>query len=148
MTAIRVCAENGSVSGVYSSSQAIHVNMDFLAKAIQPALCVGFDLVASGGVVVARSFQTDFFADKWPTQTIGENHWTCVIPDSLLNAGTYFVSPKIGVHNQHWIVSLDTVVRFEVVLDHGVSPFWNVLTDRNRPGVVAPIFSWYAESKA
>jgi hypothetical protein len=38
---------------------------------------------------------------------------------------SYFVSPRLSIHNVNWIVDLDAVLGFEVLLDHGVSPLWN-----------------------
>ena len=78
----------------------------------------------------------------WPRIMQGENLWRCTIPGGLLNGGVYHLCPRVGLHNLNWIVYLDAVVQFEVILDHGVSPFWNSLDHRNRPGIIAPIFKW------
>ncbi len=142
---IRVTDEKGDSRNTFSSSKDILFEMKFIANTIHPALCVGFDLFTAEGGEVARSYQTDSLPEEWPTLHKGENIWRCVIPAGLLNAGSYYISPKIGMHNMYWIVNLDTVVRFEVLLDHGVSPFWNVLDKTNRPGVIAPIFRWYSQ---
>jgi lipopolysaccharide transport system ATP-binding protein len=144
LTAVSVYSESGGDCGVYSSSQDIYVGIDFVASTAHSALCVGFDLVTGDGTVVARSYQTDLSPEDWPVPRAGENRWHCVIPAGLLNAGTYCVCPRIGMHNMYWIVNLDPVVRFEVVLDHGVSPFWNSLNARNRPGIISPILEWSA----
>jgi hypothetical protein len=74
----------------------------------------------------------------------GQNVWRCRIPGGLLNGGIYHVCPRIGVHNLYWIVYLDSVVQFEVVLGHGISPLWNSLDRRSRPGTIAPILQWQA----
>jgi hypothetical protein len=145
LLAIRVINEEGDPKTTFSSSKNILVEMKFIADTIHPALCVGFDLLTSEGYVVARSYQTDNPSAKWPSLQRGGNTWRCVIPAELLNGGSYYISPKIGLHNMYWIVNLDTVVRFEVLLDHGVSPFWNVLDKTNRPGIIAPIFRWYSQ---
>lgn len=141
LMSLRVSTENFS-GGVYSSSDDLHVEMEFIAKTRHSALCVGFDVVNAEGVVVARSYQTDLPPESWPEVQFGENKWNCTIPRGLLNAGLYYVCPKIGLHNMYWIVNLDTTVCFEVILDHGVSPFWNALNGSSRPGVIAPIFNW------
>jgi lipopolysaccharide transport system ATP-binding protein len=141
LTSLRVFTENSS-GGVYSSSEDLSVEMEFDARMRHSALCIGFDVVNSEGVVIARSYQTDLPPESWPEIQLGLNKWCCTIPRGLLNAGLYYVCPKIGVHNMYWIVNLDTTVRFEVILDHGVSPFWNTLNGSNRPGVIAPIFNW------
>jgi lipopolysaccharide transport system ATP-binding protein len=141
LTSLRVYTKNSS-AGVYSSSEDLSVEMEFLARMRHSALCIGFDVVNSEGVVVARSYQTDLPPESWPEVQFGKNKWCCTIPRGLLNAGLYYVCPKIGLHNMYWIVNLDTTVRFEVILDHGVSPFWNTLNGSSRPGVIAPIFNW------
>jgi lipopolysaccharide transport system ATP-binding protein len=143
LTGIRITDEEGSSHGVFSSNKDIFVEVTFIAKAIHSALCVGFDILSSEGNVVARSYQTDSAPPDWPVLKIGENRWRCSIPKGLLNGGVYYIAPRIGMHNMYWIVNMDAVVRFEVLLDHGLSPFWNVLDKTNRPGVIAPIFRWY-----
>ncbi len=142
LTQIRVTDENGNSQSVFSSSKEIHVEMSFHASSPHSALCVGFDIYAPQGSVVARTYQTDLPPPEWPRVKDGENRWRCRIPSGLLNGGLYSVAPKIGMHNMYWIVDLDSAVQFEVVLDHGVSPFWNVLDKTNRPGVIAPILQW------
>ena len=142
---IRIADETGNSQEIFSSSKDISVEMGFIANALHPSLCVGFDVLASDGEVVARSYQTDVPPEEWPVLRKGENRWRCIIPKGFLNGGVYYIAPRIGRHNMYWIVNLDPAVQFKVVLDHGLSPFWNVLDGTNRPGVVAPIFKWYAQ---
>jgi lipopolysaccharide transport system ATP-binding protein len=141
LKAMRVLTDNAT-GGIYSSSEELKVEMEFIARSKHSGLCIGFDVVNSDGTVVARSYQTDLPPDQWPHIQLGENRWSCLIPRGLLNAGLYYISPKIGVHNMYWIVDMDPTIRFEVILDHGVSPFWNSLNASSRPGVIAPIFRW------
>jgi lipopolysaccharide transport system ATP-binding protein len=128
--------------GVYQSSKNIFIEMSFIANKSHPALCVGFDLMTLQGETILRSYQTDLPPEKWPKLKQGTNVWHCMIPSGLLNGGVYNICPRIGLHNLYWIVHLDSVVQFEVTLDHGVSPFWSVLDSRNRPGIIAPILKW------
>ena len=93
---------------------------------------------------MARSYQTDQAPEAWPSLKIGSNRWVCSIPAGLLNAGVYSVAPRIGVHNAYWIVHREDGLQFEVVLTHGVSPYWAGLTSHTRPGVTAPILLWVA----
>ena len=142
LIALRTCGPNGQVCGMFSSKQDIRVELEFVANTRHSALCVGFDLTTSEGSTVLRSYQTDLAPDECPVLHIGKNHWQCVIPGGLLNAGIYRICPRIGMHNMYWIVNLDAVIQFEVILDHGVSPFWNSLDGHSRPGVIAPILRW------
>ena len=146
LKAIRITDERGQSLSIFSSSENIYVEMKFIANTTHSALCVGFDLLSSDGNVLARSYQTDLPVEDWPKIKKGENQWRCQIPKALLNGGVYYVSPKIGLHTMYWIANLDVTVRFEVLLDHGVSPFWNVLDKNGRPGVIAPIFKWYSKN--
>ncbi len=146
LTGIRVFSEGTNACGIFSSDRNLYLEIQFTANTNHSALCVGFDLVIPEGTTVLRSYQTDLPHDKWPLINVGENRWTCTIPAGFLNAGVYYVSPRIGRHNMYWIVKIDAAVQFEIVLDHGVSPLWNSLGGRNRPGVVAPILNWETNS--
>lgn len=148
LTAIRVGDGDSHVSGIYSSKEDIYVEMEFITNTLHKSLCVGFDLMLPNGEIVARSYQTDLPPDDWPKMTLGQNRWLCSIPKGLLNASVYYISPRIGMHNMYWLVNLDFVVQFEIILDHGVSPFWNVLDGKSRPGIIAPIFKWKSRNDA
>jgi len=50
----------------------------------------------------------------------------------VLNGGRYFLAPRVGIHNQEWILDSDPLVRFSVTLTHGDSAVWNVLKGANR----------------
>jgi len=142
LTSVGAYMEGENDHSIYRSRNNIYVEMKFAVDKSHPALCVGFDLLSSHGEIVLRSYQTDMFSENWPKVRHGENVWRCVIPGGLLNGGVYYISPRIGLHNLSWIVHLDSVVQFEVMLDHGISPFWSSLNHHNRPGVIAPILKW------
>ncbi len=142
LMAVRVLSHGRPVVGTASSKNNLFVEFDFVAKTKNPGLCVGFDLTNSEGTVVLRSYQTDQAREQWPLVQPGHNRWRCLVPKGLLNTGAYFVCPRIGIHNVHWIVNLDSVLEFEILLDHGISPLWNSLSGSSRPGLVAPILCW------
>ena len=139
-----ISVHNGEQLGrsVFQSRDDIFVDMRFTVRRLHSALCVGFDLLGVQGETVFRSYQTDMPPGKWPNAKIGHNCWRCAIPRGLLNGGIYLLQPRIGLHSLAWIVNLDAGIQFEVVLDHGVSPFWSNLDSRSRPGVIAPILNW------
>ena len=113
------------------------------------ALCVGFDLITADGTTVFRSYQTD--QNRTGVAASDGRETTVAMYNSgeaLLNAGRYYISPRISIHNIKWLLTLDSVVQFEMILDHGVSPLWNSLSEKARPGAIAPIFSWTAEREA
>lgn len=135
-------SDAGHYSGMFQSRSKIYIEMTFSAARIHSALCVGFDLLNQHGATILRSYQTDMAPKDWPAVRSGENVWQCTLPGGLLNGGVYYICPRISLHNINWIVHLDSVVKFDVVLDHGVSPFWASLDNRSRPGTIAPILKW------
>lgn len=139
--AARVSAQ-GEVRGTFGSSERLVVELEFEAHTNNPGLCVGFDLHDAQGAIAFRTYQTDMPHDHWLPVRAGINRWRCAIPAGTLNGGTYSICPRISIHNVEWLVHLDSVVQFEVDLDHGKSPLWTASGPRNRPGVTAPILEW------
>jgi lipopolysaccharide transport system ATP-binding protein len=143
LISIRVLSDENEVQESCPSDQDILIEMSFLSEKINKALCVGFDLITADGTIVFRSYQTDLPFEEWLAINMGINRWRCIIPAGLLNAGEYFVCPRLSIHKLYWIVKQDMSVKFNVVLGHGVSPFWNSIKDANsHPGVIAPILKW------
>jgi lipopolysaccharide transport system ATP-binding protein len=137
MTAVRVLSPDGHPSGALSSKHDVCVELDFVARVANARLCIGFDLANSEGITVLRTYQTDRPLECWLPVKKGHNRWRCTIPKGLLNAGDFFINPRISIHNVSWIVHEDAVLQFRVVLTHGISPVWP-----GRPGVIAPILCW------
>ena len=139
---VRVLSSEGEASGNLDSDRDIHIELDFLAQQIKDSLCVGFDLTNSDGVVLFRTYQTDLPSEHWPPLKNGRNRWRCRIPKGLLNDGDFLLSPRIGIQNVSWVVHENAVLQFRINLRHGVSPLWNSLSGRDRPGLIAPILDW------
>ena len=107
------------------------------------SFCAGFDITTPEGETVFRTYQNDQAEAAWPPLRAGRNVWRCELPPGLFNAGIYLLSPKLTRHTIHWVLNGAPELKFEMVLDHGVSPYWSGLRSRvNRPGVIAPIFEW------
>lgn len=145
LKSIGVYADDRNDCSIYQSRNDLHIEVKFTVHKSHSALCVGFDLLNFQGETILRSYQTDMPPEKWPKVKDGENLWHCIVPGGLLNGGVYHLCPRIGLHNLNWIVHLDSVVQFEVVLDHGVSPFWSSLDGRSRPGMIAPVLTWVTQ---
>jgi len=142
LVSIRVIDGDGASRETYPSSKDLLVVVEFEVFNNNPSLCVGFDLTNLEIGVVCRSYHTDTPTGSQPKLKIGRNKLVCKIPPGLLNGGSYYICPRIGVHNLYWIVHLEGVVKFNVYLDHSSSPFWNTVTAEGRPGAVAPILAW------
>ncbi|MBE9100652.1 ABC transporter ATP-binding protein [Vacuolonema iberomarrocanum] len=144
LLSVRVFSDEDHLSTeIFSSQKEIHIELGLLVNHYSDSLCVGFDLTSPEGIVLLRSYQTDLSQEHIPKFKKGYNRFQCTIPKGLLNAGTYCICPRIGIHNLYWIIHLDAVVKFKIILNHGVSPLWNSLKEnKNRPGMISPILTW------
>jgi lipopolysaccharide transport system ATP-binding protein len=134
----------GLAQGIYSSSKPISVEIEFQTFGSAGNMTVGFDLLTAEGVLILGSSQTNADGLARAQAEPRQHKWTCSLPPGLLNAGVYQVSAKVKDEAGHWIVNGEAVISFEVVLDHGVSAYWNSLDSSSRPGIVAPILNWHA----
>ena len=117
------------------------MTLEFDLAEVNSSFTAGFDLATIDGVVVFRSYLTDFADEPAKLLKPGRNAIRCTIPAGLLNSGRYLINLRIGLHWIRWIVHSDDVMQFDVIADHGESLFLN---DQSRPGVVAPILEWEA----
>ena len=148
LTGVRILTEEAGCLGVYSSKDEILVEMEFYATKPIQGLTVGFDLYTIEGEMIMRSYHNDQHEQNWPQLKIGRNVWRCAIPAGLLNYGTYVISVRIARHMVCWLINMDGVAQFDVIMDHGVSPYWNSFRSKKfKPGVIAPIFKWHDAEK-
>ncbi|MBL8227493.1 MAG: ATP-binding cassette domain-containing protein [Bryobacterales bacterium] len=122
---------------VSSTAEDIIVTLEVAVTAVPANLCIGFDLLTAEGLTVLRSYDTDNANHVGVAP--GRNMCSCIIPSRLLNTGTYYIAPRIGVHNQYWIVHLPETIEVTLVQYHGSSA---VSATTTRPGPVAPTLSW------
>jgi len=127
---------------VFPTEAPIHVQFEVVLDSVPPGLCIGFDLVRPAGGTVLRSYHTDLDSGLQPKLRPGANILRCTIPGGLLHAGAYAVAPRIGIHNRSWLAHTDALVVFETLLTHGRSDFWSGVTERTRPGDIAPVLEW------
>jgi lipopolysaccharide transport system ATP-binding protein len=139
LVAVRVLDDSGTPATSLRTSRPILVELEFDLLTQHSALCVGFDLATVDGTCVFRTYHTDVAEGVRPRPGLGRNVLRCTIPPGLLNAGTYAIQPRVGLHFIKWIVYGDSVAQFDVLFDHGDSPF---LHAGSRPGPVAPILAW------
>jgi lipopolysaccharide transport system ATP-binding protein len=142
LTAIRILDEKNNIQNQFFSKSKIRVQFDLTIREVSEDLVVGFDITDEDGVVILRTYHNDSKKEEWPSLQEGLNAIYCEIPGEFLNVGTYYISPKISLHCKKWILNADPLLSFDVELNHGVSPFWNVLNKSNRPGSLALIIPW------
>jgi lipopolysaccharide transport system ATP-binding protein len=134
LKAIKIMSEDNHIRNHFFSKAKIKVQIEFILNELDDELVVGFDLTNDDGIVILRTYQNDSHPESWPKFTLGYNSIFCEIPGELLNAGTYYISPKISLHYRKWIVNADPLLSFEVDVNHGLSPFWNRINKSSRPG--------------
>ena len=142
LLAVKILDQKNNIQNRFFSKSKIRIQFDFILKEIDPDLVIGFDITDEDGVVIFRTYQNDSKQEEWPSFQKGSNSIYCEIPSEFLNVGTYYISPKISLHCKKWIFNADPLLSFEIELNHGVSPFWNVLSKSNRPGALALIIPW------
>jgi hypothetical protein len=97
--------------------------------------------MTADGVLVFNSHHRDVPDDVVPRFHKGRNAFRCTIPPGLLNAGRFIVHLRVSLHNIRWIAYEDSVLTFDVIADHGQSPFVNA---QPRAGIIFPILDWEA----
>lgn len=142
LLAVRLLSEEGLTCSTFGSDRDIYVELEFaVSNALSGTFCGGFDLFDSEGNTIFRTYQTDAKRGEWLEPRIGRNTWRCRVPKGLLNEGSFYVSPRLSIHNVVWLVKEDAVLQFQVRLRHGKSPLWDSIQG-TRPGQIAPILEW------
>jgi len=142
LLAVRILDEKNNIQNHFFSKSKIRIQFDLHINEVNDDLVIGFDITDEEGVVILRTYHNDSKQEEWPALKKGNNIIYCEIPGEFLNVGTYYISPKISLHCKKWILNADPLLSFDVELNHGVSPFWNVLNKTNRPGSLALIIPW------
>jgi lipopolysaccharide transport system ATP-binding protein len=142
LMAVKILDEHNTIKNYFFSKSKIRVEFDLLINRLNSDLVIGFDITNEDGIVVFRTYHNDSSENDWPILEPGLNTIYCDIPAEFLNAGTYYICPKISLHFKKWIIDGNPLLSFEVEINHGVSPFWNRISKSTRPGFVALILPW------
>jgi lipopolysaccharide transport system ATP-binding protein len=142
LMAIKILDQNNDIKNHFFSKSKIRIEFDLLIYKLDDDLVIGFDITNEDGIVIFRTYQNDSKEEEWPQLVLGRNSIYCEIPGEFLNAGTYYVCPKISLHFKKWIIDGNPLLSFEVEINHGVSPFWNRVSKATRPGFISLILPW------
>ncbi|MEO9022642.1 MAG: ABC transporter ATP-binding protein [Ginsengibacter sp.] len=142
LRAIKILDQDNRIRNHFFTKSKIRIQFDFEILKMDNLLVVGFDLTNEDGIIILRSYHHDYYQQEWPVLKEGLNSIYCDIPDSILREGTYFISPKISIHDKKWIINGDPLLSFDVEMNHGVSPYWTFYNKSNRPGVLSIIIPW------
>jgi hypothetical protein len=143
LNSMRIYPGHGT-EAFFSSDQLL---VELIVTVIRPksGLCIGFDLLADDGSVILRAYDIDDSEEAGRTRQAGVHRVVGTINARLLHGRRYGFAPRIGVHNQKWIVNCDPLLFADVILDHGDSPYWASLGTVHRPGLIAPALHWHSE---
>jgi len=138
---VRVTDDDDEPAPVLFTSRPIHVTIEFDLAVVHPAFMVAFDVITADGVFVLTSYHRDMPEDEAPRFVEGRNAFRCTIPPGLLNSGRYAINLRISLHKIRWIADDESVLKFDVLADHGESLFQSV---EARSGVISPLLQWQA----
>jgi lipopolysaccharide transport system ATP-binding protein len=138
---VRITGDDDEPAGTFYSGQPIHVTVEFDLAVVNPAFTVGIDLLTADGVIAFTSYQRDMPDDGLPAFAKGRNAFRCTIPADLLNGGRYTLTLRVSLHNRSFIALEESLLQFDVVVDHGDSIFLNA---QGRSGVILPVLKWTA----
>ncbi len=141
---IEVVDQNHRQKSVFSSSEAILIQLTVEVDKPDENLKIGFDLTRHG-VTLLRSEHVDTLQPPILLAK-GTHTLTCRIPPDILGEGDYGVAPLISVHLVRWILKdSPPLVRFSVAFDASRSHFHLLITEKNHPGVIFPQLKWSKE---
>ena len=101
-------------------------------------LRIGFDLFASDGTVVFRSFDDDDPIEGSRFRQQGYYKSVAIIPEDFLAIGVYTLDLAVGIHKVRWIINGEIKVSFQVIQTVGVNSHYA----DERPGVIMPLLRW------
>jgi lipopolysaccharide transport system ATP-binding protein len=142
LMAIKISDQNNNIRNHFFSKSKIRIQFDIDIYKLDKSLVIGYDLTNDDGIIIFRSYQNDSSQEEWPVLKAGKNSIYCDIPGELLREGTYYICPKISLHNIKWILNSDPLLSFDVEMNHGISPLWTFYNKSNRPGFLALIIPW------
>lgn len=142
---LRRFAVRGGSAPDFRSDMPIVVEMTVDLAEVHDLLVLGFDLLSRDGSTVFRSCHTDRARPMWPELRPGTNLLSCTIPPGTLNRGQFLLAPKAWIKGTRGVFSLPPVLRFDVRLMHGDSPYWSTFQPVEKPGATAPSLDWKME---
>ncbi len=100
-----VCDSNGKViTGSVKRNDEIYVEIEGLAKEINPALCVGYILRNESGNLLYWTFQTDQLNSVYELPVLnGHVKLRAKIPLDILNLGEKHLELAVRIYNGDWI---------------------------------------------
>jgi lipopolysaccharide transport system ATP-binding protein len=133
-----------SVNGLdFYSNKSIRVTMSYEVKSHIMGLRIGFDLIESNTqVLVFRTFH-DELEEEIKTMYKGVYLSEVIIPENLLNDGSYTISLSIGVHNVRWIIYDSLKINIKINNVNGI----NKIYSEKSQGLIRPFVVWQTKNE-
>jgi lipopolysaccharide transport system ATP-binding protein len=141
--ALRTLDAHGEIRDEYRNTEPIIVELDISLKKEIANLVIGIELKRDFGKFVFRSFHNDIEeVVKFQPGSDNKYRLRVEIPKNILNGGTYFIYPCVGIHRKKWLIGGDENVRglaFSVSFNVPNPEF--VYGDK-KLGLISPLLTW------
>ncbi|HEX8529357.1 MAG TPA: polysaccharide ABC transporter ATP-binding protein [Cytophagales bacterium] len=143
---IEVLDAHNEVRGSFLNTDDVRLRFTVVVKEPSESLAIGFDL-HKNDVLAFRSQDIDL-REQHRRLPAGEHVLTASIPNGLLNAGEYTITPLVSLYCIRGLSSYEPVLRFNVAWNTGLSGFHKQINDAGYPGAVFPLLQWGYEVKS
>jgi lipopolysaccharide transport system ATP-binding protein len=141
MRALRVLAEDGSVTSHVDIRRPFTIEIEFIILETLPQFRLALRFITSDGIVAFTTSDSASPAYESKLNTPGVYSARCSIPGNLLNEGSYSLTLSADIALQKTLLFEEGVVGFLVEQMGGV----NSRFSEKWPGVVCPFLEWHTE---
>jgi len=125
----------------FSNGYPIVISIMGTVRRSGPGLNVGVGIYNENDELLFMTLSSDQTKESWPSLAKGLVRLRMVLPQRLLNEGSYRVELLASLHCQAWLLrprGKVPSVHFSIQGGLSDSPYW----DSKRPGLLAPVLSW------
>ena len=137
------CTGSGNLlSGPIRNNEPIWIEIAGIILHADPYLTIGYAIYTSTGELLYWSYQTDQSETNWPRLAEGKCRLRSLLPQRLLNQGTYRLEMLASLHFREWLLKPGLAPTISLTIEGGLSdsPIWH----EPRPGLLAPTLKWEA----
>jgi lipopolysaccharide transport system ATP-binding protein len=126
---------------IFGLEDEIPISVSYQISKTVEELRIGFDIISSDGALLFRTW----FDDQAEVKMLQAGYYesTCVIPGSLLNAGSYSITLKASVFKTRKIVQQESTITFQISDITGREARYG---SRKRPGYLNPRLKWRTQA--
>src|SRR5262249_27006537 len=135
--AVQLLRMDGVSSSQFFCSEEIHIRLTFRVFSRLQGARVGFFVSSADGATILEAYDSDRCDAKLEREP-GEYIVSAVIPDHLLNEGSYLVGLNAGIPGVRNLSHLENVLSFRIDNQDGVGAFFG----EKRSGCILPILKW------